>query len=171
MSDFGRSEIVLVPSRTRRRLMTGCGAASAILAATLLASSPTRAAALAAAVACAAAACAAVAGILRARGTLRVRLLPGAEADVLDTGKPAPPLRPAPRAWVGQAAAAWGRQGRGRLEDGAEMTLVGARAVHVSGSFIVLRAGRRQLTVWRDATDRDTFRRLAARARWGGGRP
>lgn len=48
----------------------------------------------------------------------------------------------------------------------ATLTLAGARAVHLGETRIVLRAGGHCVAIWRDATDRDTFRRLAARERW-----
>jgi hypothetical protein len=48
----------------------------------------------------------------------------------------------------------------------APVALAGARAVNRGRTRIVMRAGSRSVAIWRDATDRDTFRRLAAMERW-----
>jgi hypothetical protein len=56
-----------------------------------------------------------------------------------------------------------------RPAPGEVVSLHAARAVHVSATRIVLQSGGVSVVVWRDATDRVTFRRLAAWARWSAG--
>jgi hypothetical protein len=162
--------IRLAPSRARRAWLAGAGAAQAALAGVLggaaLQEAGQRRMALAlAAAAVAATAVAAIAAARRPSGPLQLDLLPAPQvrkgrAPASDNGSL--PARARARLLEPARAALFGAPGGGTV------ALAGAQAVHASASRIVLSAKGRQVTVWRDATDRDTFRRLCVRARWGG---
>ena len=166
MSEPFPARILLAPSRARRRLLHGCALANAALGvgwtgALLLQSVPVPMASWLPAGAFLAAA---LATLVAARAGAPHRLLRLEAAPPEPAGAGLYDVLDKLRERLRQGRARPWRSGPAPALE--EVCLRGARAAYAGPMRIVLEDGRRRVVVWRDATDRDTFRRLAAWARW-----
>ena len=181
MSDPGPAGLHLAPSRLRRRLLRLGAFGHAVLAAGWCAallhwSRPEGWLPWLPAMALLLAAAASLRAARAAHGAQWVRLDPSPDPPPDPPAPKGPLARPInvldnfrmlnPRRWPRPARAAWRAAVRGAAEPAGPVRLRGARAIYAGPGCIVLQDMRRRLVVWRDATDRDTFRRLAAWARW-----
>jgi pimeloyl-ACP methyl ester carboxylesterase len=172
VSDPLPARLLLAPSRQRRHLLLGSALAHALLAAGW------SAALLLAAAPAGLAAWLPVAAWLGAAAASALALRRGAALACTVLIEPAP-REPAPRpdaATPPLRSRVLDNQGLRRLRalprlrrtaaQAAVVRLRGARASYAGAARIVLHDRHQRVVVWRDATDRDTFRRLAAWARW-----
>ncbi len=177
MSELIAGDFALAPSPSCRRLLALAAALSAALATASIATILTAAypgIGLEAVAGAATLGCLyALACRRRERGTCTVRLLSAAQA--MDHPGPDVAGDPAAHAALRRAdtsAARWARAAVRWRHIGTRpacIVLLGARAVQVSPTRIVLHSASGALVIWRDAVDADWFRRLAVSARWARG--